>query len=132
MLLANCVIYASFGSMKLLESIVFSNSTIFLFSRFHQISVDVVLCQNTQNIITFMVRWENFFHLTMKVCRDLERGSGTEIHPQLRRERFATLFYLGSGDLGLRFQPKKWGTEQYFVNILQSTGPNLTGVVAFC
>ena len=46
------------------------NSTIFLFSRFHQISVDVVLCQNTQNIITFMEWWEIFSHLTMKVCRD--------------------------------------------------------------
>ena len=82
------------------------NSTIFLFSffsRFHQISVDVVLCQNTQNTITFMVRWEIFSHLTMKVCRDLERGSGPEIHPQIRRERCFTLFYVGSRDLGLRF-----------------------------
>ena len=103
MLLANCVIYASVGSMKLFESIVFSNSTIFLFSRFHQISLDVVLCQNTQNITTFMVRWEIFSHLTMKVCRDRERGSGPELHPQIRRERIFTLFYVGSGDLGLRF-----------------------------
>ena len=68
------------------------NSTIFLFSRFHQISVDVVLCQNTQNSITFMVRCEIFSHLTMKGCRDLERGSGSELHPQIRRERCFTLF----------------------------------------
>ena len=79
------------------------NSTIFLFSRFHQISVDVVLSQNTQNTITFMVRWEIFSHLTMKVCRDLERGGGPELHPQIRRERCFTLFYVGYGDLGLRF-----------------------------
>ena len=79
------------------------NSTIFHFSRFHQISVDVVLCQNTQTIITFMVRWEIFSHLIMKVCRDLELGSGPELHPQIRRERCFTLFYVGSGDLGLRF-----------------------------
>ena len=78
-------------------------STIFLFSRFHQISVDVVLCPNTQNIITFMARWEIFSHLVMKVCRDLERGSGPELHPQIRRARVFTLFYVGSGDLGLRF-----------------------------
>ena len=79
------------------------NSTIFLFSRFHQISLDVVLCQNTQNIITFMVRWEIFSHLTKKVCRDPERRSGLELHPQIRRERCFTLFYVGSRDLGLRF-----------------------------
>ena len=79
------------------------NSTLFLFSQFHQISVDVVLCQNTQKTITFMVRWEIFSHLTMKVCRDLERGSGPELHPQIRRERGFTLFYVGYGDLGLRF-----------------------------
>ena len=48
--------------------------------------------QNTQNIITFMVRWEIFSHLIMKVCRDLERGSGPELHPQIRRERCFTLF----------------------------------------
>ena len=53
------------------------NSTIFLFSRFHQSSLDVVLCQNTQNIS----------QLTMKVCRDPERRSGPELHPQTRRER---------------------------------------------
>ena len=79
------------------------NSTIFLFSPFYQISVDVVLYQNTQNIITFMVRWEIFSHLTMKVCRDLEHGSGPELHPQIRRERCFTSFFVGSGDLGLRF-----------------------------
>ena len=75
----------------------------YFFHEFHQISVDVVLCQNTQNTITFMVRWEIFSHLTMKVCRDLECGSGPELHPQIRRERSFTLFYVGSGDLGLRF-----------------------------
>ena len=53
-------------------------STIYLFSRFHQNYVDVVLCQNTQNIITFMVRWEIFSHLTMKVFRDLEHQCGPE------------------------------------------------------
>ena len=79
------------------------NSTIFLFSRFHQIFVDVDKCQNTQNIIAFMVRWEIFSHLIMKVFSDLERGSGPEIHPQIRRERCFTLFYVGSRDLGLRF-----------------------------
>ena len=50
----------------------------------------------------------------MKVCLDLERGSGPELHPQIRRERCFTLFYVGSGDLGFDFSPKKWGTEQYF------------------
>ena len=79
------------------------NQLFFIFSRFHEISVVVVLCQNTQNIITFMVRWEIFSHLTMKVCRDPERGSGPELHPQIRRERCFTLFYVGYGDLGLRF-----------------------------
>ena len=79
------------------------NSTIFLFSRFHQISVDVDKCQNTQNIIAFIVRWEIFSHLTMKVFSDLERGIGPELHPQIRRERCFTLFYVGSRDLGLRF-----------------------------
>ena len=49
-----------------------------------------------------MVRWEIFSHLTMKVCRALERGSEPELHPQIRRERFVTLLYPGSGDLGLR------------------------------
>ena len=78
------------------------NSTIFLFSRFHQISVDIVLCQNTQNIITYMVRWEIFSHLNMKVCRNLERRIGPELLPQIRRERYFTLFYNGSGDFGHR------------------------------
>ena len=82
------------------------NSTIFLFSRFHQISLDVVLCQNTQNIITFIVRWEIFSHLTMKVCSDPERRSGPELHPQIRRERCFTLFYVGSGNHGLRISQK--------------------------
>ena len=89
--------------LKLIVSNIGVNSTIYLFSRFHQNSVDVVLCQNAQNIIAFMVSWENFSHLTMKVHRDLERGSGPELHPQIRRERCFTLFYVGSGDLGLRF-----------------------------
>ena len=88
---------------KTIVSINGVNSIIFLFSRFHEISVDVVLCQNTQNIITFMVRWEIFSHLTMKICRDLELGSGPELHLQIRRERCFTLFYVGSRDLGLRF-----------------------------
>ena len=57
---AFCVCYAAFRSLELLVWNNEFNSTIFLFSRFHQISVDVVLCQNTQNIITFMVRWEIF------------------------------------------------------------------------
>ena len=65
-----------------------------------------------------------FSHLTMKVCRDLDRGSGPELHPKIRRERCFTLFYVGSGDLGLRFKPKKWSTEQYFVKIFLSTEPN--------
>ena len=78
------------------------NSTILLFSRFHQFSVVVVLCQNTQNIITFMVRWEIFSHLTMKVCRDLEFRSEPELHPQIRRERCFMLFCVGYGDFGLR------------------------------
>ena len=43
-----------------------------------------------------------FSHLTMKVCRDLERGSKPELHPQIRRERCFLLFYVGSGDIGLR------------------------------
>ena len=38
----------------------------------------------------------NFSHLTMKVCRDPERGSGPELHPQIRRERCFTLSYVGS------------------------------------
>ena len=42
----------------------------------------------------------------MKVCRDLERGSVTELHPQRRRERCFTLFYVGSRDLGFDFSPK--------------------------
>ena len=100
---AFCVFWTVFKSLKLIVPISGVNSTIFLFSRFRQISLDVVLCQNTQNIISFMVRWEIFSHLTMKVCRDLERGSGPELHPQMRRERCFTLFYVGSGDLGLRF-----------------------------
>ena len=45
----------------------------------------------------------NFSHLTMKVCRDLEHRSGPELHPQIRRARVFTLFYVGPGDLGLRF-----------------------------
>ena len=53
-----------------------------------------------------MVRWEIFSHLTMKVCRDLERASGPEIHPEIRRERCFTLFYVGSRDLGFDFSPK--------------------------
>ena len=89
--------------LKLIVSNIGVNSIMFLFSRFHQNSVDVVLCQNTQNIIAFMVRWEIFSHLTMKVRRDLKRGTGAELHPQIRRERCFTLFYVGSGDLGLRF-----------------------------
>ena len=44
-----------------------------------------------------------FPHLTMKVCCDLKRGIGPELHPQIRREHCLTLFYVGSGDLGLRF-----------------------------
>ena len=87
--------------LKLIVSNIGVNSIIFLFSRFHQNYVDVV--QNTQNIIAFTVRWEIFSDLTMKVQRDRERGTGTELHPQIRRERCFTLFYVGSGDLGLRF-----------------------------
>ena len=36
-----------------------------------------------------------FSHLTMKVCCDLERVIGPEIHPQIRREHCLTLFYVG-------------------------------------
>ena len=82
------------------------NSTIFLFTRFHQISVDADKCQNTQNIIAFMVRWEFFSQLTMKVFSDLEHGSGPELHPQIRRERCFTLFYVGSEILGFDFSRK--------------------------
>ena len=58
---AFCVFKALFRLLKLFVSNNGIKSTIFLFSRFHQISVDVVLCQNIQNFITFMVRWEIFF-----------------------------------------------------------------------
>ena len=113
---AFCVFYTLFRLLKLIVSNNGINSTIFLFSRFHQISVDVVLCQNTQNIITFMVRWEIFSHLPMKVFRDTERRSGPEPHPRIRRQLCFTLFYVTSRDFGLHFLPKKCGTEQYFVN----------------
>ena len=53
-----------------------------------------------------MVRWEIFSHLTMKVCRDLEGGSGPELHPQIRRARVFTLFYVGPEILGFDFSPK--------------------------
>ena len=53
-----------------------------------------------------MARWEIFSHLVMKVCRDLERRSGPELHPQIRRARVFTLFYVGSGDLGFDFSQK--------------------------
>ena len=100
---AFCVFWTAFMIKKLIQSINGVNSTIFLFSRFHQISVDVVLCQNTQNIITFMVRWEIFSHLTMRVFRDPERRSGPESQPQIRQELCFTLFYVSSGDFGPRF-----------------------------
>ena len=44
----------------------------------------------------------NFFHLTVKVFRDLERRSRLELHPQIRRERCFMLFCVGYGDFGLR------------------------------
>ena len=71
--------------------------------------MDIVLCQNTQNIVTFMVRGEVFSHLTMKDCRGLERWSAPELLPQMRRERYFTLFYNGSADFGHRWKPKNWG-----------------------
>ena len=100
---AFCVFYTLFRLLKLLVSNNGINSTIFLFSRFHQISVDVVLCQNTQNIITFMVRWEIFSHLPIEVFRDPERRSGPEPHPRIRRQLCFTLFYVSSRDFGLHF-----------------------------
>ena len=58
-----CVFWTVFKFLKLFVLINGVNSTILLFSRIRQISVDVLLCQNTQNIITFMVRFrsENWF-----------------------------------------------------------------------
>ena len=53
------------------------------------------------NIITFMVRWGIFSHLTMKVCREVEvEQNYTHKYAGNDLSRF---FYLGSGDLGLRF-----------------------------
>ena len=112
-----CVFWTIFKFLKLSVPINGVNSTIFLFSRFRQIFLDVVFCQNTPNIITFMVRLEFFSHLPMKVFHDPEGTSGPESHPQLRRQLCFTLFYVSSGDFGLRFQPEKWGTKQYFINI---------------
>ena len=109
-----CVFWILFKLLKLIKPNNGVNSTLFLFSRFHQISVDVVLCQNTQNFITFMARWEFFSHLTMKVCRDLERGSKPELHQQIRRERCFTLFYVGSGDLGASILAQKMGYRTVF------------------
>ena len=114
---AFCVFWTVFKFLKLSAQINGVNSTIFLFSRFRQFFLDVVLCQNIQNIITFMVRWEFFPHLPMKVFHDPECANGPESHPQLRRQLCFTLFWVSSRDFGLRFQPKKWGTKQYFVNI---------------
>ena len=111
------VFWTVFKFLKLFVSINGVNSTIIVFSRFHQFSVDVVLCQNTQNIINFMLRWEIFSHLPMKVFRDPERQSGAKSQPQNSRQICFTLFYDSSGDFGLRIQPKKWGTKQNFVNI---------------
>ena len=112
-----CVFWTVFRFLEPILPINGVNSTFFIFSRFHQLFLDVVLCQNTQNIITFMVRWEIFSHLPMKVFHDPEGASGPESHPQLRRQLCFTLVYVSSGDFGLRFQPKKWGTKQSFVNI---------------
>ena len=45
----------------------------------------------------------NFSHLPMKVFHDPERQSGAELRPQIRQQLFFTLFYVSSGDFGLRF-----------------------------
>ena len=70
-----------------------------------------------------MARCKIFPHFTMKVFRDLERQSRPELHPQIRLERCFTLFYVCSGDFGLRFLPQKWGIKKGFVNIFLSTEP---------
>ena len=97
------VFWTVFRFLKLFVSIDGVNSTIFHFSRFHQISVNVVLCQNKQKIKTFMVRWENLSHLPMNVFRDPERRCAPESQPKIRRQLCFTLFYVSSGDFVLCF-----------------------------
>ena len=47
-----------------------------------------------------------FSHLTMKVCRDLERGSGPELHPQIRGNAVSCYFTSVPEILGFDFSPK--------------------------
>ena len=62
-----------------------------------------------------MVRWEIFSHLTMKVCRDLERGSGPELHPQIRRNAVSRCFTSVPEILGFDFSPKNGVQNSIFL-----------------
>ena len=53
-----------------------------------------------------MVRWEIFSHLTMKVCRDLERGIGPELHPKKAGNAVSRCFTSFPEILGYDFSPK--------------------------
>ena len=53
-----------------------------------------------------MVRWEIFSHLTVKVCRDLERGSAPELHPKKRQNAVSRCFTSVPEILGYDFSPK--------------------------
>ena len=74
--------------------------------RFHHIFVDVVLRQKTEKIIGFKVRWQVFFHLTMKVFRDLKRRSPPELHPLYAGNAVSRCFTSFPVILGFAESPK--------------------------
>ena len=85
---AFCVLETLFKLLKLIVSNNGIKSTFFVFSRFHEFSVVVVLCKNTQNIITFMVRWETYRSLTPKWTRITPTNTpGKLFHVVLHRFR---------------------------------------------
>ena len=75
----------------------------FFFSRFHQsLTVFHILSKHTKHH-NLHGEVGNFSHHPMRIIRDPECQNGPKSHPEIRRQRCFTLFYVSSGDFGLRF-----------------------------
>ena len=119
------VIYACFGFMKLSGPIVLSNLTIFFhFLWNHEILVDVVFCQNTQNILAFTAGWEIFSHFAVEVFVVLSVRNRLGLHPESRLRRRFDLFCKNLLEVSIRSEVKIEVTANCFADIWQNIVSN--------